>query len=125
MSNLNDIKFAAVAQKLLDKFGVNGSVIEKAEGVLDVETGDVVSLAITTDVRVSPPIAYKGIEVDETTVLTHDMKVYMDSSGSIDVKAGDEVIVSGLMSTIKGVDSIYSGDDAAIYVLHCAKGVRV
>jgi len=125
MSNLNDIKFAAVAQKVLDKFGVTGSVVTKAEGVLDVETGNVVSAAITTDVRVSPPIAYKGIEVDETTVLSHDMKVYMDSSGDADIKAGDEVIVSGLMSTIKGVDGIYSGDDAAIYVLHCSRGVKL
>jgi hypothetical protein len=124
MSNSNDIKFAAVVLKILTKSGVDGSLVTRAAGVFDPALGTLVATEVTTSARLSPPLAHQGSEVDGTTILSSDSLVYVAGTIAITPKAGDEVLISGLRSTIKSVNSLYSGEDIAAYEMNCARGVN-
>lgn len=126
MSTSLDIEMAKAVLDILDDLGVPATITTYTSGGFDVLDGSVSGSTVAHPIdKVSPPIMYEGIEVDGTTVLYDDFKVIVKYDPSIDVKPADDISINGLTAEIKRVDPMYSGEDIAAWMIHCAKGVKV
>lgn len=126
MSTALDIEMAAAVLEILDDLGVPATITTTTTGGYDTATGLLSNTVVATPIlKVSPPITYEGHEIDGTLVLADDFKVIVKYDVAIDVKPADDILINGLSAEIKRVDPMYSGEDVAAWMLHCAKGVKI
>ena len=83
MATRFDIKFRALAVKLIAKFGVtlaNGSITRVSPGTMDQDTGIIANTTATENVPMSPPVSYKQSDINGTTIQSDDFKIYIAGS---------------------------------------------
>lgn len=124
MATIYDATFAEAALNILDKFGVPATIILRGIGGFDPLTGDVTP---PTEVesslsKVSPPIRYLPNEVDGSTIIIDDFKVYIAGSDVATIAKGSEMLINGVTVMIIRANPVYSGTDIALWVCQCRHG---
>ena len=131
MATSFDLKFRALAVKLIKKFGVtlgNGTVARVTPGVMDQSTGKIVN---TTDVKIismSPPVRYKQKDIDGTSIQSDDFKVFIAGADwdaafpGEELKPNEVLILNGITVRVLEPNPVYSGDLIALYAMQCRKG---
>lgn len=131
MATANDIKFRALAKKLIAKFGVstgNGKINRPVRGAYDKATGEITVTNNEQIIPMSPPVRYKKKDINGTTIQSDDFKVYIAGSDWDDAFPGepprpDEIVtINNIVVRILDPGPIYSGDLVAAYAIHCRKG---
>lgn len=120
MSTIFDDKFLAVANNLIDKFGVSATITVKGDSVYDPITGVATVAEADTVITVSPPLGFDQSTIDGINIQHNDYKLFIKNEG-VEINATDEISVNGKPTSIINVKPIYSGEDVAIYQLHCRR----
>jgi hypothetical protein len=121
-----DAAFIAAVKAILSAVGVSGTLTRivtsyEAEDDEEHEADPVTYTALS-----SPPMRYKKKEVDGESILSTDFKVYVspemtDSDGATATvepdKRYDRLTLNGVSYAIQDLDSLWSGDQVAAYVL--------
>jgi hypothetical protein len=124
-----DIKFAAVAVALIDKFGIPAQyIVLTDDAVYDPSTIDPNAAShdqtsAATNVTSSPALNYKREFIDGTTIQVGDNYVFIYSYDGLLPKTGDDFIIHSKTFSIKGVQPYYSGELVAAWKLQLRKGV--
>jgi len=123
MATIYDTKFAAAALSILDKFGVPASITVRSTGGFDPTTGDVTSSETVVSLdKVSPPINYLPNEVDDSSIIIDDFKVYVAGSDVTAIAKGSEMLINGVTVMIVRANPVYSGANVAVWVCQCRHG---
>lgn len=123
MATVYDIKFTAAALSILDKFGVPATITVRGAGGFDPSTGEVTSTETVTEVsKVSPPIKYQPNDIDGSTIIQEDFKVYVAGSDVTTMAKGSEMLINGVKVMIVVANPVYSGTNIALWVCQCRHG---
>lgn len=115
MANPLYARLQATAQRLIAKFGQQGTVTRIAAPD-PIEGGD----GTTTDYPANlVPMAYSAREIDGTNILAGDMQIYISSVGlAIEPKPGDLVTASGkTFRIINGDPNNYDGITNVVFIV--------
>lgn len=115
MPNLLYTRLQATAQRLIAKYGQQGTVT-RITGVPDpVEGGDPVEVSYPATLV---PMAYQAREIDGTVIKTGDMQIYISSVGlSIEPTVGDLVQANGKTYRIVNSDpQMYDGITQVVHI---------
>jgi hypothetical protein len=121
MATIFDDKFLAVAVNIIEKFGVTATLKQKSDAAYDPILGVVTDSSVDNIITSSPPIAFKKEAVDGVLVQANDFKAYVYRGAITDVDAVDEISINGVEASVIGVDPIYSGEEVAVWSLHCRR----
>lgn len=131
MATPADIRFRALAVKMIAKFGVsagNGAIVRYTPGPMNQATGEIDLVEDSQSVPMSPPVQYKKADVDGTNVQADDFKVYIpgpdwDAAFSGEsMKPNEQLTLNGIPVRIIEPNPIYSGDLIAVYAAQCRRG---
>lgn len=115
-----------IAQQLLTKLGVDATIEYKATEAYDPLTGTETEDTPEVDllVKATPPLEYKTCEIDHTSILSGDSKCIVSSYDADEQNTTQLDLERAMRSIIKfstesykiiKIDTVYSGDDRAIY----------
>ena len=131
MATAFDIRFRALAVRLIAKFGVtigNGVVVRYTPGVMDQATGKIVVAEDSQTVPMSPPVDYKKGDIDGTNIQEDDFIIYIagadwdDAFPAEELKPHELLTVNGISTRVIQPNPIYSGDLIAAYAAQCRRG---
>lgn len=125
MPTFYDDRFLAVANNIVDKFGIPATLTIKNE---DEGNYNPVTMEFTEDRtevsvdKVSPPIKYSKEEIDGSLIQVNDFKVYVPRGVIQDVSNTDTIELNGIKAIVKGTMPVYSGEEVAVWILQCRRG---
>jgi hypothetical protein len=116
-----DAKARATALKLLNKYGKSVTHTIVTEGSYDPITGDVSAPSTTTEVPKALVEDFNGVDYISGLVEKGDRKLTIPASGFAEPKPNDRFTVGSDVYTVIAVETVWSGDQAAIYVSQVRK----
>lgn len=131
MPTVFDVKFRALARKLIAKFGVTtGTYTRVIAGGMNDDTNKVEgSTTDTQPLPMSPPIRYDQAEIDGTNIKYDDFIIYIAAPDfeeafdpALKVIPEDIIEVNGVTVRVIKPDPIYSGEQVAAYKIQVRKG---
>ena len=111
-----DIKAAAIASKLLTKFGKTVTMTIYGESTYDTASGESTASQVSTDIKaavMSPTLN----DYDSGLVINGDMFVLI-AAASFTPQPTDTVTINGVLWRIITISPTYSGESIATYKLH-------
>ena len=116
-----DAKARATALKLLNKFGKSVTLTMVTEGTYDPTTGDVSGSSTTTEIPKALIEDFNGVDYVSGLVEKGDRKITIPASGYTEPKPNDRFTVGSDVYTVVSVETMWSGEQAAIYISQVRK----
>lgn len=116
-----DAKARATALKLLNKFGKSVTHTIVTEGTYDPITGEVSAGSTSTEVPKALVEDFAGVDYVSGLVEKGDRKLTIPASGYAEPKPNDRFTVGSDVYTVIAVETIWSGDQAALYISQVRK----
>ena len=129
-----DTKFRALGKKLVGKFGVTTGTYRSASRTpinpMDIISGggEVTNTSNDQAITMSPPLRYKKMDIDGSTIQSHDMYVIISGEDwdvaypSATPQANDSLIINSENFIVINPDLIYSGEQVAAYKIQVRRG---
>lgn len=116
-----DAKARATALKLLNKFGKSVTLTMVTEGTYDPTTGDVSGSSTTTEIPKALIEDFNGVDYVSGLVEKGDRKITIPASGYTEPNPNDRFTVGSDVYTVVSVETVWSGEQAAIYISQVRK----
>lgn len=116
-----DAKARATALKLINKFGKSVTLTRVTEGTYDPTTGDVSGSSTTTEIPKALIEDFNGVDYVSGLVEKGDRKITTPASGYTEPKPNDRFTVGSDVYTVVSVETVWSGEQAAIYISQVRK----
>lgn len=116
-----DAKARATALKLINKFGKSVTHTIVTEGTYDPITGDVSAPSTSTEIPKAILEDFNGTDYLSGLVEKGDRKLMIPASGYGEPKPNDRFTVGSDVYTVVAVETVWSGEQAAIYISQVRK----
>jgi hypothetical protein len=116
-----DAKARATALKLLNKFGKSVTLTMVTEGTYNPATGELSSGSTSTEIPKALIEDFNGVDYVSGLVEKGDRKVTTPASGYTEPKPNDQFTVGSDVYTVIAVETVWSGEQAAIYISQVRK----
>lgn len=116
-----DTKARATAVRLLNKYGKSVSHTIVTEGTYDPITGDVSGGSTTVGVPKAIIEDFNGTDYASGLVEKGDRKLTIAAQGNTEPKPNDSFTVGSDVYTVIAVETVWSGEQAALYISQVRK----
>lgn len=113
-----DDKFRPLATKMLNKYGKTVIFGSMTDGTYDTVTGSVSRSASVTTVKARVR-DYSPKEFRQGLIIVGDKEVSIAAEGIGTPKPGDTVTIDSSVYKVLASESVWSGEQVALYKLHC------
>lgn len=116
-----DAKARATALKLINKFGKPVTFTQVTEGAYNPTTGDISGGSTSVAVPKAIIEDYNGTDYIAGQIEIGDRKVTTPASGYNEPRPNDQFTIGSDLYTVVAVETIWSGEQAAIYISQVRK----